>query len=88
VAAATIWVFPTHTLVFPYVDRLSAKFSLLRDVPLVGNPWYELAKAMFTLVMITLFFLLFVRLSSRNQGNPRNLIQHLPKPKKALPRPR
>ena len=64
VAGATIWIFPTHTLAFPYVDRLAAKFAPMRDALAAGDAWYGWTKALLILAATAMTHVLSVRLSA------------------------
>jgi len=61
VAAATILIFPTHQLLFPYVDRVAAKLRV-PDAGLVGSPWwYDWTKACMIVAATTVLHQVYLR---------------------------
>lgn len=54
VSAATILIFPTHTMTFPYMDRIAMKLPFLRDAVLHNAPWFSWSKAGFVVIVTVL----------------------------------
>lgn len=65
IAAATILIFPMHTLVFPYVDRMAMKLGVLTPNHAGGQSPYAWEKACFVVAGISMAHFCYVRAKAR-----------------------
>ena len=65
VAAATIVIFPTHMLVFPYLDRVALKLGVPASALAASPAWYGWSKAAVIVAAITVVHFAYARAKSR-----------------------
>lgn len=53
ISSATLYIFPTHPMVFPFVDRLAMKCPILQHAVVEAAPWYAWGKAGLVVAAIT-----------------------------------
>ena len=63
-SAATIWIFPTHTMAFPYFDRIAQKVPLIQPAVIANAPWYLWAKTALVVTLIALCHAIYQMLLS------------------------
>lgn len=64
VAAATIVIFPTHPMLFPYVDRVAVKLGVLGPELATIPLWYALSKAVLVVTGTTLVYICYAKVKS------------------------
>lgn len=58
-SAATILIFPTHTMAFPYVDRIALKIPSMHQAVASNAPWYLWSKTVLVVALTVLLHAIY-----------------------------